>query len=505
MRPSKRQGSGVRGQRSGAGVCRSSAFVAALCGILVLPGATLLSTATGASAAEQAPGGALLVQQIDALLADPALRGAAVGCRVIDCATGAVLYAANADAPLIPASNLKLATTAAALDTLGPDFRYVTRLGLVGKDLVVIGAGDPNISGRFFEGDITAVFTAWARELVGRKITAIEGDLVADDTLFDRQYVHPDWPAEQLTSWYCAPVGALSLNDNCLDVTVRPGGAVGQAALADFAPRTGLYQLVNAAVTVSAGERLAVDYRRQAGARDIVVRGRVPVGSRPFTDHVTVDDPGLFFISALREVLAEHGIAVQGGLRLAETSTNPKDFVLLATCSSSLSATAKVTNTRSQNFYAEGLLKLLGAKATGQGTFATGAAAVERFLAQAKVGAADYHIADGSGLAKTNRLSAAHLTNLLRYMAGRPAGAVYRESLPTAGEDGGLARRLAEAPYRGRVHAKTGTLSGVTALSGYVDTLGGRTLAFSILINHPRGYARPIEDGLCRLLVRAGA
>jgi len=462
-----------------------------------------------------------LQRQIDAVLTDPALKGARIGCRVLDCASGKVLYSYHAAEPLTPASNVKLATTAAALELLGADYRFVTRLGLVGRDLVVIGAGDPNISGRFTGGRITAVFEAWARRLKARGITVIEGDLVGDDTLFDREYRHPTWPRAQLSSWYCAPVGALSLNDNCVDVWVRPGARVGRRAVVRLDPPGGHLTLVNRAVTI-AGRRglppfpaalsrrpIAISAHRPAGTTTITVTGRLRLGSRPVRRYVTVRDPGLFFLASLRHVLGRHGITVKGRCLPASAPTDMTAFRPLAEYTSTLERTIKVTNTRSQNFYAESLVKLVGVKSSGApGRFATGTAAVRRFLGRAGVGDATCVLADGSGLSRRNRLSAMHLTNLLRHMAGRPTGALYRRSLATSGVDGGLRHRCAEAPFRGRVHAKTGTLNGVSALSGYADTLDGRTLVFSILITRHRcsaAQARRLQDDLCRILVRSSA
>jgi len=463
-----------------------------------------------------------LQRRIDGILSGRALRGTAIGCRVIDVASGKVLYSYHATDPLLPASNMKLATTAAALETLGLDYAFVTRVGLVGRDLVVIGAGDPNISGRFHDGNVTAVFEGWAKALAAKGVTRIEGDLIADDTLFDRQYVHPTWPREQLHRWYCAPVGALSLNDNCADVTVLPASRPGLKAVVRVAPPGGYVTIVNAARTVSRG-RLLVSFGRHPGASVITVRGRVPAGARGYTESVTIDDPGAFFAATLKHVLAQHGVTVRGECRPAAAPTDLERFRPLAEHRSTLVETVKVTNTRSQNFYAECLFKLLGAKSGGApGTFGKGAVAVERFLAMktgrktgktGKTGDTNpkfvspvfhFTVADGSGLSRRNRLSAMHITNLLRYMAGRPSAKVFRNSLATAGVDGGLKRRMAEAPFRGRVHAKTGTIRGVSALSGYADTCDGRTLAFSILINNHRRTAaqmRTLQDDVCRTLV----
>ena len=474
----------------------------------LVPAALVLAAVPVLVAAHPSGKATSLRRRLDAVLTDPALAGARIGCRVIEVESGRVLYSYHAADPLIPASNMKLATTAAALELLGRDFRFVTRLGLVGKDLVVVGAGDPNVSGRFHDGRITAVFEDWADRLRSRGITRIEGDLVGDDTLFDRQYRHPTWPASEFSSWYCAPVGALALNDSCVDVWVRPGGAPGRPALVSMEPPGPHHTLVNRAVTAAAGERPAITARRRPGSAIVEVEGRIPLGARPIRRYVAAHDPGRFFLEALKEVLRRKGIAVRGRCRLASAPVEAASMQVLATYTSSLERTVKVTNTRSQNLYAEMLFKLLGARLRGRpGTFGKGAAVVAEFLRRAGVGEADYVIADGSGLSRRNRLSAMHVTRLLRWMARRPAGETYRRSLATAGTDGGLRRRMTAAPYRGRVHAKTGTLTGVSALSGYVETLDGRLLAFSILFNDMRhctaARAREIQDRVCRLLVRS--
>jgi len=280
--------------------------------------------------------------------------------------------------------------------------------------------------------------------------------------------------------------------------------AIPTSAAAEESPGDHL-TLANRCVTVAGRQAASLDVRRTAGKATVVVGGRVRLGARPARRYVTVHDPGRFFLESLRYVLSRRGITVKGACRLADRPTDIRKFKPLATHTSTLARTVKVTNTRSQNLYAETLLKLVGAEAGGvPGSFAKGSAAVEGFLAKAGVGGADYVSADGSGLSRRNRLSAIHITNLLRYMAARPAGAVYRGSLATSGVDGGLRRRMAEEPFRGRVHAKTGTLNGISALSGYLDTLDGRTLIFSILVNDHRCSAakvRAVQNDVCRALV----
>jgi D-alanyl-D-alanine carboxypeptidase/D-alanyl-D-alanine-endopeptidase (penicillin-binding protein 4) len=450
-----------------------------------------------------------LAEKVRGLVAAPALRSARVGVAVLDLVDGEWLFEHDATQLHAVASNNKLATTAAALELLGPGFEFRTTVAAVGRisadgtlrgDLLLVGRGDPSISGRFHKGKTTVVLEQWAEAVAAAGIKAVRGGIIADDTYFDRQHTHPLWPKGQHAAWYSAPVGALSFNDNCVLLSVVPGATRGSLARAFVEPKTSYVQLRSTCRTSRArlgGNRVLA--HRRAGTNQILVSGEIRHKGAPFRTWITVDDPALYTATVFREVLEAKGIAVGGPPRLRTPTVHihPSARLELATTSSLLKDALAVANKNSQNFYAEQLLKTLGREKKGRGTFAAGAEVVAAFLRDAGVrGTFSYR--DGSGLARTNRFSPRQLVTLLSYMNGRRWGAIYLRSLAEPGQAGTLARRL--LPVKERLHAKTGYIKGVSALSGYVEAHGGRLLAFSILVNDFRcslGEVRAIQDAIC--------
>lgn len=479
--------------------------------------AALSVSALGGRAAEPAhppaePQGSLR-ERLDRLFSAPALRGLRMSLRVVSVDSGRVLYSYHADDALIPASNVKLATTAAALHYLGPEYRFKTVVAATGSidaegvlrgDLVVVGGGDPGISGRFFGGEATAVFARWAEELRRRGLRVVAGDLIGDDRFFDRQYRHPTWPRGQEAYWYEAPVGALSLNDNCVDFTLIPT-TPGKPARLRLNPPTDYLRFRNRCLTRRGRSAPKVLFRRALGSREVVIEGTIPSRVAAVTNHVTVDEPGEYFLAVLAQVLRSRGIQVRGRPRLVEPDEVFTSLTTLVEHRSGLADAVRVANERSQNFYAEQILKTLGREVLGEGSFAAGVEAVTAFLRRAGLDPRGFHLVDGSGLSRENRLSARCLTDLLVWMARSPLSDLYLESLAEAGREGSLRARLREPPYRGKVLGKTGTLAGVRALSGYVRSRRGELLAFSFLMNGPEAgslRARTAQDEALRLLVR---
>jgi len=433
---------------------------------------------------------------------------AALGVHVVDLDSGETVFAYSPDEPRITASNTKLFTTAAALEAFGPGHLFKTRFLLRGElrrgvlrgDLAVVGCGDPNISGRRYDGDSLAVFRGWASELAARGIERVAGDLYLDAGLFTGPTVHPDWPPEQLASWYEAPIGALSFNDNCVLVRVTPTRA-GQPARVETIPpmRTSL-KVENSARTAGSGHRLAIG----RSGDTLQVSGSLGAAAGPFDTWVTVPDPTAYFGDALVAALAEEGIAFAGRLRPVERLPGPV-WERVAVFRSDMATAVEVTNKRSQNFYAESLLKQLGARRCGEGSWPEGVRAIEEYLTGIGLPRGSFHMVDGSGMSRQNRFTPRNVTTLLRHMYLSPVGIEYARSLPFGGEDNGSwRRRLAAPPYRGNVFAKTGTLDGVSALSGYAKAVSGRTYAFSILANRVHGDARHSEDRIVMAIVDHG-
>ncbi|MEM7050899.1 MAG: D-alanyl-D-alanine carboxypeptidase/D-alanyl-D-alanine-endopeptidase [Acidobacteriota bacterium] len=436
-----------------------------------------------------------------------------LGVHVVDLESGRTVYDYRADDLHIVASNTKLVTTAAALDRLGPGYLFETRFlmrgavreGALEGDLAVIGGGDPNISGRHFGGDSYAVFRSWAAALRERGVRRVSGDIFLDHGLFVGPEVHPDWPDRGRDKWYQAPVSALSFSDNCVLVKVTPSRRVGAPAKVDLVPDLDLFDVENRARTSAKRSRHQARVRRRAGGDELTVQGTLAPGAGRLDTWISVADPVEYFGSALRDALAEEGIAVAGELHPVAHLPGLL-WEGLAVYRSDLLTSVHVTNKRSQNFYAESILKTLGAVGCGRGSWSAGIRVAREFLAEMGV-SGDYSMADGSGMSRRNRFTPRQLTTLLRSMYFHRWGREFLRSLPFSGEEElSWNERLADEPYRGNVFAKTGTLSGVSTLSGYVKARSGKIYAFSVLCNGVRGSVdgRRIQDRIVRALVDAG-
>jgi D-alanyl-D-alanine carboxypeptidase/D-alanyl-D-alanine-endopeptidase (penicillin-binding protein 4) len=371
---------------------------------------------------------------------------------------------------------------------LGEDFCFETVIGKTPDGaLVVTGGGDPNLSGRFFGGDPGRVLRLMARDVAARGVREVK-ELVLDASRFDDEYVHADWPNDQAERWYCAPVAALVYNDSCWDVTVYPRPRPGAAARVDVQPALLGASISNRCETVAAGPHIV--HVGRGRETDLEVRGRILRTSAGVTGHVAVRDPVMFFGRGLAAALEREGVRIAGGVRRGRAARQKR----LVVYRSDLRRTLKVMLTNSQNLYAECTLKRLGT-----GSFASGAAAVLRALARMGVESAGVVVADGSGLARANRVTARALYGTLHAMR---ESTLFVEALAAGGE-GTLRRRYRD--LGARVRAKTGTIRGVRSLSGYVTGRGGDRWVFVILANGPSARsARRLQDRIVRILAEAG-
>jgi D-alanyl-D-alanine carboxypeptidase/D-alanyl-D-alanine-endopeptidase (penicillin-binding protein 4) len=457
--------------------------------------ALLLTACLGA---QDAP----LPEAIDALVEGFKVRDARLGVAVHSTRAGRLVYERGANEPLCLASNTKLFTTAAALALLGPEFRFRTSVGVAGEDLHVFGGGDPNLSGRFHDGDPVAIFRIWAGRLREAGVRRVR-DIVLHTGIFEDRHLNPGWKEYDLWWWWSAPFGALSFNDNCVDLRIEPA-AEGQPGRVTLSPATSYVTIVNQTRSTSQPKR-PFGFTRAPGTNRITLRG--DVASRAEYS-VAIHDPTRYFGTVLRETLQASGIAVEGEIR--PTDAGPEDvpdFRELAFWESDLPRTIAVCNQPSQNFYAEMLLRTLGWKLRGKGTLENGLAVVHGFL-EREVGLNGVSLQDGSGLTRENRASAADLVRLLLHMRAHRHAQAFLESLPTNGAPQGTLRNRLTAPdLRGRVRAKTGHIAGVSTLSGYAESAGGDVFVFSILVNAPEGTsgADRLQDRICELLLRRGA
>lgn len=437
----------------------------------------------------------------------------AIGVHVVDLSTGEEVYSFRADTQRIIASNTKLITSAAALDVLGPGYLFETPVLLSGRgrgsvwngDLAVIGGGDPNISGRQHDGDSLAVMRRWAQDLAARGISRIEGNLILVHGFFDGDTVHPDWPRDQLTRWYEAPVSALSFNDNCVLVRVEPGRP-GQSPRVRTVPDFDLFAVRNRAWTSTSRKKHSVGIGRLLGTNTLTVSGAAYTRAAAVEAWVAVDDPVEYFGAALRKALTDEGISVSGAV--VSTPTLPTgEWQRFSVHRSDLLTALEVINKRSQNFFAESVLKTLAAEHCGEGSWEAGRRVLSDFLARVGIARGEYQIADGSGLSRNNRFTPRQLTTLLSYMWVHRAAREFLLTLPHSGEEGlSWEDRLSDVPYRGNVFAKTGSLNGVSTLSGYAKGASGRLYVFSILCNQTRSNweAKRAQDRILRALIDHG-
>jgi serine-type D-Ala-D-Ala carboxypeptidase/endopeptidase (penicillin-binding protein 4) len=439
------------------------------------------------------PTPAVLAQELGGIFGAPAFDRMQWGVLVQSLETGETIYGRNASKLLMPASNMKIVTLAAAAERLGWDFAYETRLispapvehGVLQGDLVVVGSGDPTIGSRG-GGGATRVFEQWADRLRADGITAVDGRIVADARAFDPEPLGAGWAWDYLAASYAAGVSALQFNESAADVAIRPGASPGAPAFIEIRPIESGLILDKQVTTVASGEP-DIELSRLHGSSRVVVRGTIPVGAKEVVRAATVDRPALYFARMLRTTLLAKGIRVSGEAFEFEdvypTPPTAATRVLLSHRSAPLSEFARVLMKVSQNQYAETLLRTLGA-ASG-GTAAAGQKVVRDVLDGWGVPTDAYILSDGSGLSRYNYLSAEMLVKVLRRMARDPRHHdPFVATLPIGGQDGTIARRFAATKAAGNVRAKTGSIANVRALSGYLTTADGETLVFSILANN---------------------
>jgi len=461
--------------------------------------------------------GSGLAQQLLPLLSPNTLKGASVGISVVRLSDKTPLFRHNSRELFTVASNMKLFTTASALDYLGAQYQFKTRVFYRGEidpkgrllgDIIVRGGGDPNISGRFNGGKVTAVLEDWAEVVLQAGIKEIGGDIVADASFFDKEWIHPGWPKDQLLSWYCAPTSALSLNDNCVDVILQPGKN-GRAEM-ELEPGGGYLKVVNSCKVSDNLKKARVHVNRDPDSGEICVKGEIPQGrkSPKYSVSVPVDNPPLFLASVFREVLGKKGIKVSGQPRLLGAEESDQTTWKLLKCTTSTMAQAvTVANTKSHNFYAEQILKTVGAEVRGEGSRPAGLEVIKELMFKLGYEPREYQVEDGSGLCRENRFSPEMITDLLVFMYQHKESETFVSSLPVSGIKGSLHKRLKGPSCMGRVKAKTGYISKVCALSGYVETQGGDTLAFSILVNDFKvapAHVKEFQDSICRVLAGYG-
>jgi D-alanyl-D-alanine carboxypeptidase/D-alanyl-D-alanine-endopeptidase (penicillin-binding protein 4) len=443
--------------------------------------------------------------EFDEILADPAFANAHWGVMVQSVETGEVLYRHNPRKLFMPASNVKLVTGSVALTRLGGDFRFRTRVAACGAidstsgtldgDLLIVGGGDPAISGRFYDDDPVGVFRAWADTLKTRGITRVNGNVVGDDNLFDDTHVGPGWAWDNLGSSYSAEIGALLLNEGVIHLRVTPGASAGAPAIVELEPPTEFLELNNMAYTTADSTGVGVWAARRPLSTEAELGGRIWLGTGSVTRSIPPHDPTMYFVTVLRETLEAEGIDISGEPIDRDVydgnCASPNDIFVHE--SPRLEDILVPFLKDSQNQIGEMLLRYVGAAATDTGSVATGRRVAEAVLTRWGIPDDSYVYFDGSGLSRYNYLAPEAIVRLLRAMALGPDFDVFYDALSIAGVDGTLRGRFRGTAGEGNVRAKTGSVSNARTLSGYVTNMDGELLAFSILTNNFITPNRPVE------------
>jgi len=429
------------------------------------------------------------------------------GILVQDAATGEVLYANHPDNYFAPASNNKLLTTALALATLGPDYRIHTTLetratvdssGQLRGDLVLVGRGDANLSNRVFpylkqvqrDGPPDKVFVELADAIVAGGIKQIDGDIIADDSLFEPERFPDGWTIDDMLWSYGAAVSAIVVNDNTFTLELRPGEHEGDMAGFSVEPWADFYKIENAVRTGAKSSEQKIAVVREPGSRTIHVSGTMPLGADPHKLVIAVEEPAEYAAALLEHLLEARGVRIYGVARArhaadpANTAQAAAATVLAEHISPTLADDVLLVNKISQNLHAELLLRLAAREKAGALTLDDALKFAADFRHTAGIADADVQTEDGSGLSRSDLVTPRAVAQILAYAAKQPWGEVYRSSLPVAGEDGTLSDRMKNTAAADHVFAKTGTLEGASSLSGYAATTRGEHLIFSIFGNH---------------------
>jgi serine-type D-Ala-D-Ala carboxypeptidase/endopeptidase (penicillin-binding protein 4) len=469
------------------------------------------------------------------------------GISVADAVSGDTLYALNADHFFAPASNAKVVTTALALATLGPDYRFRTTLestaapasdGQLAGDLILVGRGDPDISNRIFpyaakdarEGPPDRVLAEMADAAVAKGLREVGGDIVADDSHFPYDPYPAGWTTGDLFFEFGAPVGALTFNENILSIEARPGARPGDPGTIAVTPSAARGTFDYDVTTAAPGVKSELAVVREPGPNFMLLRATIAAGHAPMSVELAMPQPAETAARTLKELLEARGVRVAGGTRV-EHGAPPQTtaagepilnaapqplsdsgrFVLAEHRSPALIESVRVTNKVSQNLHAELFLRAAGREALGLGSTAAGLKVERSFLEKAGVLPGDIVLSDGSGLSRDNLVTPRGMVALLRYVSRQPWGQDFASTLPVAGVDGTLAERMKNTPAAGSIEAKTGTVEHVHTLSGFATTLAGERLVFAIFSDNApndtsigsaqRGYGSAPVDAIAAAMV----
>jgi D-alanyl-D-alanine carboxypeptidase/D-alanyl-D-alanine-endopeptidase (penicillin-binding protein 4) len=454
---------------------------------------------------------AQLTADLDALVHDPSLRNATVGLVVRNADTGDLLYSAQSDRREQPASNMKLATSTVALDVLGPNRRFTTSVSSTGQtdgqtltgDLYLRGTGDPTM--------LNADYDDLAAKVAATGVREVQGKLVADDTWFDAERLGFGWAWDDEPYSYSAQTSALTVSpDTDYDagtVVIRTAPATaGAPAVVTTDPPTSYLQIQSSVVTGAAGSASTVSVARDHGTNVIRVTGSIPAGGSVNKKWTSVAEPTGLVASLFRDALARHGVQVTGPTQTS-VATPAGAQQLASHDSMPLSQLLTPFLKLSNNMHAEILVKTMGRVVSGAGTWAAGRSVISQRLTTMGVASGTTYVADGSGLSRMDQLAPDQVISILRAARTKPWFPTWYTALPIAGMSdpmvgGTLRSRMQGTPAAGNLHAKTGSMTGVSALSGYITSADGQPLVFSLISNNFLGSAKAVEDAVAVRLAK---
>ena len=458
-----------------------------------------------------------LARELQQMFDDPQFYDSIWGVAIQSLTTNEFIYVRNEHINLIPASNVKLFTTAAALVRLSPDYRIstaiyrngpITKQGVLEGDLIITGQGDPSISGRYYDGQISYVFKSWADSLQNYGIKKINGNIIGDDNYFDADYLGDGWAWDYETEWYAAQISALTYNDNCLEVIISPGDSINAPARIDIVPNVSYAEIQNRILTVDQSIPNQISYNRERGVNKITLEGQISLTSEPKHVWITIENPTLFFIESLKQSLTENGIETAGrayDIDYIPFSYQKDDSLNIFThLSPPLAKIIETVNKSSQNLFAELILRILGAQLKGNGSADQGIQVVREFITQIGINPSNFIMVDGSGLSRLNLVSAKDILALLKYMHTHPYRDSFIASLSVSGIDGTLKNRLNSDFTRGKVKAKTGYLGHAVSLSGYIEADQHHHYIFSMINNNystPTSLSQALQEAACERII----
>ncbi len=450
-----------------------------------------------------------LASQLRVVFENPEYSRSSWGVKVQSVSNGESLFELNAEKLLVPASNMKLLTAISALELLGPDYRYSTKIKASGRieegtlkgDLIVVGSGDPTLGARlsspdplkFEDGSPLAVFLDWVQRLKDIGIKRIQGDIIGNDEVFGEGDLGKGWSWDDLAYGYAAPIGGLQYNENIVVLQVNRQRSSSGVPAVEMIPHYPSLQINNLLTFVPGWREWEYDLDRIMGGSGIVLRGSVPSGKDNLWVTVSVERPAEFFLSTLKRVMSDQGIKIDGVARVLPSEAKLKNArTLFIHESPDIRFIVRILLKISQNLYAETLVRTMDRRPFAK-TFEKGREALGLVMEYAGISEDSYVIADGSGLSRYNLLTPEAIIRLLQFAFLQPYREDFFKALPIAGVDGTISQRLRGTVAASKVRAKTGSLDRVRSLSGYVMTDDGEILAFSMIVNNYDERGKDVE------------